>query len=151
MNAKRQIIPLAGLLTTMAFAAYMVVQMHGQGTTLTADFSGAAVAEVRDAQGQVLLRGTFATTDEADDDIERRAVLAPDTGGPAAGRGEAEVEIARNDRAKQEVEFSVENLAPSIALIFSIDGVQVATATADDRGRAEIELDVAMPGAAAPR
>jgi len=148
MNRKRQIIPIAGLLATMAIAAYMVVQMQGQTPALTADFTSAAVAEVRDAQGQVLLRGTFALTDEADDDIERRAILAPENGTVGGGRGEAEVEISRNDRAKQEVEFSVENMPASTALSFSIDGVQVASATTDDRGRAEIELDVAMPGAA---
>jgi hypothetical protein len=135
----------------MAIAAYMVVRMQGQTSTLTADFTSAAVAEVRDAQGQVLLRGTFALTDEADDDIERRAILAPESGTASGGRGEAEVEISRNDRAKQEVEFSVENMPRSATLSFSIDGIQVATGMTDDQGRAEIELDVAMPSAAAAR
>jgi hypothetical protein len=148
-RTRRQIIPIAGLLMTMAASAYMVARMHGQTTAVTADFSSAAIAEVRDAEGKVLLRGTFAATDEADDDIERRAVLASEGGG--SGRGEAEVEISRQDRSKQEVEFSVDSLTPATALTFSIDGVQVATATTDDRGHAEIELDVTMPGARAAR
>lgn len=151
MSRTRQVIPIAGLLITMAIATYMVVQMHGQSQALTGDFTSAAVAEVRDAQGRVVLRGTFAVTDEADDDIERRAVLAAEGGGTGGGRGEAEVEVSRNDRSKQEVEFSVHDMPASVPLSFSIDGVQVGTATTDDRGRAEIELDVTMPGAGATR
>ena len=146
MGEKRQLIPLAGLFTTMAIAAYMVVQMHGQSTTATGDFTNAAVAEVSDAQGQVLLRGEFHLTDEADDDIERRAVLSPPDGATQGPRGEAEVEIARTDAATQEVEFSVERVAPNTPLTFTIDGARVAQATADAQGRAEVELDVAMPG-----
>ena len=147
MGEKRQIIPLAGLAATMAIAAYMVVQMHGQAA-LSGDFSNAAVAEVRDAQGQVVLRGDFALTDEADDDVERRAVLAPLDGARGAS-GEAEVEISRNDASVQEVEFSVIGLAPDTALSFTIDGVQVAQATTDARGQAEVELDVATPATGA--
>ena len=113
MGEKRQLIPLAGLFTTMAIAAYMVVQMHGQSTTATGDFTNAAVAEVSDAQGQVLLRGEG---------------------------------ISRTDAATQEVEFSVERVAPNTPLTFTIDGARVAQATADAQGRAEVELDVAMPG-----
>lgn len=146
MGEKRQIIPLAGLLATMGIAAYMVVQMHGQAA-LAGDFSNAAVAEVRDAQGQVVLRGDFALTDEADDDIERRAVLAPLDGARGA-TGEAEVEISRTDASVQEVEFSVSGVAPNTALSFAIDGVQVAQGTADANGHLEVELDVAMPGTA---
>jgi hypothetical protein len=142
MAEKRQIIPLAGLLATMGIAAYMVVQMHGQAA-LSGDFSNAAVAEVRDAQGQVVLRGDFVLTDEADDDVERRAVLAPLDGARGAS-GEAEVEISRNNASVQEVEFSVKGLAPNTVLSFSIDAVQVAQATTDAGGDVEVELDVAM-------
>ena len=146
MSEKRQMIPLAGLLATMGIAAYMVVQMHGQAA-LTGDFSNAAVAEVRDAQGQVVLRGEFILTDEADDDVERRAVLAPVDGARGAS-GEAEVEIARTGASVQEVEFSVNGLAPNTVVSFTIDAVQVAQATSDADGGVEVELDVAMPGTA---
>jgi hypothetical protein len=36
-------------------------------------------------------------------------------------------------------------------LTFAIDGVDVATVTADGKGRAEAELDVPMPGTAPAR
>ena len=77
MSDKRQWIPLGGLLATMAIAIYTVVQIHAQETgAITGDFTNAAAAEVRDVKGQVILRGDFAPVEEADDDIERKAVLA---------------------------------------------------------------------------
>ena len=150
MKNKRQIISVAGLLATMAAAVYMVVQLNAQTSAPAGDFTNAAIAEVRDAQGQVLLRGSFQQADEEDDDIERKAVLAV-AGADADARGEAEVEFSKNAPAKQEVEFSVRNLAPGTVLTFAIDGVDVATATADGKGQAEVELDVPMPGTAAAR
>ena len=150
MKNRRQIISVAGLLATMAAAVYMVVQLNAQTSAPAGDFTNAAIAEVRDAQGQVLLRGSFQQADEEDDDIERKAVLAV-AGADADARGEAEVEFSKNAPAKQEVEFSVRNVAPGTVLTFAIDGVDVATATADGKGQAEVELDVPMPGTAAAR
>lgn len=150
MKNRRQIISVAGLLATMAAAVYMVVQLNAQTSAPAGDFTNAAIAEVRDAQGQVLLRGSFQQAEEEDDDIERKAVLAM-AGADADARGEAEVEFSKNAPAKQEVEFSVRNLAPGTVLTFAIDGVDVATATADGKGQAEVELDVPMPGTAAAR
>ena len=148
MTKKRQIIPLAGLLATVIAAVYMVVQLQGQSTTTTGDFTNAAIAEVRDAQAQVVLRGQFRQVEEDDDDIERKAVLEP-TAVDADATGEAEVEFSKNAPAEQEVEFSVRNVSPGAVLTFVIDGTEVATAKADARGRAEVELDVRMPGTAA--
>lgn len=144
MSDKRQIVPAAGLLATMVFATYMVIDIRGQGTA-TGDFTNAAIAEVRDAQGQVVLRGQFVLLDEDDDDIERRAKLEA-TGVDADAAGEAEVEFSKARPSEQEVEFSVRNLPAGSALTFVIDGVDVATASADRRGRAEVEVDVRMPG-----
>jgi hypothetical protein len=88
--------------------------------------------------------------DEEDDDVERQATLEP-TGADQDATGEAEVEFSREAPAVQEVEFSVENLEPGAALTFLIDGNDVATATVDRRGRAEVELDVRIPGTSASR
>jgi hypothetical protein len=150
MKNRRQLIPIVGLVVTIAVAVYMVVQLNGQEAPAAGDFSNAATAEVRDAQGQVVLRGQFALADEEDDDIERKATLQP-TGADADASGEAEVEFAKAAPAKQEVEFSVRNVQAGAAYTFVIDGVDVATATADKRGRAEVELDVRIPGATASR
>ena len=134
----RQMIPVAGLFATVAVAAYMVVQLRAQATSPTGDFSNAAVAEVRDAQGQVVLRGQFVQIEEDDDDTERKATLEP-TGVDADATGTAEVEFSKTAPADQEIEFSIRNVQPGAAFTFVIDGKDVAMATADGRGRAEVE------------
>ena len=149
MKDKRQAIPILGLLATLAGAVYMVVQLNAQERP-TGDFTNAATAEVRDAQGQAVLRGQFVLAEEEDDDIERRAKLEP-TGIDADAAGDAEVEFSKAAAAKQEIEFSVRNLQAGAALTFVIDGIEVATATADRRGRADVEIDVQTPGTAASR
>ena len=150
MKDRRQMIPAVGLVATIGAAAYMVVQLSGQTMPPTADFTNAAIAEVRDAQGQLVLSGQFQVADEDDDDVERTAALAP-TGVDADATGEAEIEFSRNDPSEQEIEFSVRNVSPGATFTFVIDGTDVATVTANARGRAEVELDIRMPGTTAPR
>jgi hypothetical protein len=150
MKDKRQMVPVAGLLATLAAAVYIVVQLSGQTPTPSADLTNAAVADVQDAQGRVVLSGRFQVTDEDDDDVERKATLAP-AGVDADATGEAEVEFSKDAPANQEVEFSIRNVSPNTAFTFVIDGTAVATATADAHGRAEVEVDVRMPGTTASR
>ncbi len=148
MKAKRQLIPIGGLVTTIAVVGYMVAGLNGQAPVPSGDFRNAAAAEVRDAQGVVVLQGTFMLVDEDDDDVERKATLAA-TPADADATGEAEVEYAKDTATVQEVEFSARNLQAGAVYEFVIDGVEVANATADQRGRAEVELDVRLPGAPA--
>lgn len=150
MTNKMQLIPVVGLLCTAAGVAYMVVQLNGQATAPTGNFTNASVAEVRDAQGQIVLRGQFAVAEEEDDDIERKATLEQ-TGIDADAAGEAEVEFAKAAPTVQEVEFAVRNLPPGATFTFVIDGHDVATAKTDRGGNAEIELEVRLPGAPAAR
>ena len=141
----KQLIPVVGLFATVVAAGYMVVQLNGQTSTPNADFTKAVSAEVRDAQGQIVLSGQFQVSDEDDDDVERKAVLAP-TGVDADATGAAEVEFSRDAPVTQEVEFSIRNVSPNTGFTFVIDGIDVATATADRRGRAKVDLDVRLPG-----
>jgi hypothetical protein len=151
MMDKRQMIPAGGLLVTVVAAVYMVVQLNGQSAQPNGDFTNAALAEVRNAQGQAILSGQFQLVEEEeDDDVERKAALAP-TGIDADATGEAEIEFSKSAPAEQEVEFSVRNVVPGAVLTFVVDGTDVATATTDSRGRAEVELDVRMPGTTASR
>ena len=144
---RRQLIPAAGLAAIGISAVYMVVQLNAQTPGPAGDFTNAARAEVRTAQGQVMLSGSFQAVEEEDDDIERKAVLAP-TGVDADAAGDAEVEFSKAAPVQQEVEFSVRNVPAGAVLTFVIDGTVVATATADKEGRAEVELDVRLPAAA---
>jgi len=147
MKGTLQMIPAAGLVATFTGAMYMVVQLSGQTTSPTGNFTNAVLAEVRDAQGRVILSGPFQLVEEEDDDVERKAALVT-TGVDTDAAGEAEVEFSKIAPANQEVEFSIRNVSPKAAFTFVIDGVDVATASADSRGRAEVELDVPMPGTA---
>jgi len=147
MKNRVQLNPIVRLLATVGVVGLMVVQLDGQQTTApSADYTKAVFAEVRDAQGLIVLRGQFALSDEEDDDLERKATLEP-TGVDADAAGEAEVEFARASPAVQEVEFSARNLQAGATFTFVIDGTDVATATADGRGNAEVELEVGLPGA----
>jgi len=150
MKDRRQMVPITGLLATVVAAAYMVVQLSGQTTTPSADFTNAAVADVQDPQGRVVLSGRFQVAEEQDDDVERKATLAP-TGVDTDAKGKAEIEFAMEAPASQEVEFSIRNVSPNSAFTLLIDGIPVVTATSDGRGRAEIDVDVQMPGTAASR
>jgi hypothetical protein len=140
MLRSRQWIPVGGLVATIAMACYAVVRLHGQTPGPTADFTNAVTAEVRDAQGQVVLQGPFMAAVEDDDDLERRAILAA-TGADADATGEAELEFARTGPMSQDVEFTVRNLPPRATFTFVIDGMEVASATTNQRGRAEVELE----------
>lgn len=151
MTTKAQAIPIAGLLCTVAMAGYMVVQLNGQTSPmLSRDFTNAVIAEVRDAQGRTVLQGKFVVVDEDDDDLERKAALAQ-TGWDADAAGEAEIEYPKVAPQEQEIEFTARNLPPGVALTLVVDGVDVATATTDARGRAEAEVIVRMPGAPVAR
>ena len=141
MSDKKLMISMGGLLATMVVAVYFVVQLSGQAPAQVGDYTNAATAEVKDAQGQVILRGQFVQADEEDDDIERKATLRA-AGSDADAAGEAEVEYASSGAAQQEVEFSIRNVDPKAAYTFLIDGRDVATATANDKGRASLEWTV---------
>jgi len=151
MNVTGGVIPVVGLLATIATAGYMVVQLDAQTQTPSGNFTKATSAEVRDAQGAVVLSGSFVADDaEDDDDVERKATLAP-TAVKADARGEAEIEFAKANPTEQELEFSVRNLQPSSTITFVIDGVDIATATTDNRGRAEVDWKIPIPGTTASR
>jgi hypothetical protein len=140
-----QWIPITGLLATMAAAVYMVVQLSAQGTSVQAgDYRNASVAEVRDAHGQVVLRGPFELVEEDDDDTECKAAL--EAAGPDAdASGEAEVEYSKANPAEQEVEFSIRNLEPAASYSLVIDGAPLGMVQTDQKGRAEFDLDVKAP------
>lgn len=147
MGTTRQWIPAGGLLATVAAAGYAVVQLSAQAQPPTGDFTKASTAFVRDAQGQTVLQGRFMPPVEEDGGLELRATLAP-AGSDADAAGEAEVEFAKTGATKQEVEFTVRNLAPEANFVFAIDGTDVASAKTNRQGRADVELDVRMPGSA---
>lgn len=152
MNLTNRVLPSIGLVLAVAAGSWMVVALGAQATQEgNVDFTKAVLAEVRNAQDQVVLSGKFVVSEEDDDDEERKATLSA-TGVDADASGEAEVEVSNSgSNRRQEVEFSVTNLQPGGVFTFVIDGRVVATVTADDRGRAAYEREVALPGGSAVR
>lgn len=157
MKSPVQKIALGGLVATIAIAAIMIVQLRAQqAAQIAGDFSNAQTAEIRDAQGGVLLRGTFAVAEQdagEEDEVERKAPLTAASGGATAGAGagramtgEAEVEYQKATPAMQEVEFTVIGLPAGTAVTLVIDGTTVASATADKNGKAEAEVEVKGAG-----
>src|SRR5687768_9255588 len=141
----RKSISIAAVAALILVTGYLVVQFAQEGTIQSADFRNAATAEIRDAQGQVVLRGTFMLEEEEDDDIERKATLAGTTGGEVIG--EAEVEFATEMPVDQEVEFAARGLVAGASYTLMVDERALATVAADERGRIALELDVPLPGA----
>lgn len=132
----------AAAIIVMAIATVAAGQLYGQkASPLTGDFRNATSAEVRDAQGQPLLRGSFAPVD-ADDkgEVERLAKLTPVTPGSSA-TGKAEVEYQANKPSEQEIELKATGIAAGAQVTLVIDGTTVATATADKKGKVELEVE----------
>jgi len=144
---KVQIALLSGLVAVCAAATIAVVQLDGeQASSIAGDFRNAAVAEVHDAQGQVLLRGTFVSAESDDEgEVERLATMtaaSPDV----TASGEAEVEYETNAPSEQEVELTLTGVTAGAEINFVIDGQRVATTKADQRGRVAIEVAVKAGG-----
>jgi hypothetical protein len=146
MDIRKVVRPIGAAMIVATLAACMSSPRGAQESQgEPADFTAAQQAEVRDAQGRVVLRGTFAVNQEDDDDVERKAPLTP-TDIDADATGEAEVEISGTGNGRrQEVEFAVNNVQAGGVFTFLIDGKVFGTATADAKGRAAHERDVPLP------
>lgn len=144
---KVQIVLLSGVVAVGGAATIAVVQLNGeQASPITGDFRNAAVAEVHDTQGYVLLRGTF-TPVESDDDGEVERLAKMTAAAPEVkASGEAEVEYEANAPSEQEVELTLTGITAGAEISFVIDGQRVATAKADQRGRVSIEVAVKAGG-----
>lgn len=141
MKDNVQLGSIAGLVGVMLFAGIAAALTGQSHTQVSGDFRNAAVAEVQDTSGRVLLQGTFVAADADDGEVERTATLAAASGDVQAS-GEAEVEYAEANPAEQEVEFSLNGFAADTEVVLLIDGQRVAAAKADTRGRVEVELTV---------
>jgi hypothetical protein len=145
MKNRRRLISFGGLIAMAAAASIVALNGQAPAPVPAGDFRNAAVAQVRNAQGLVVLQGQFEPPVEEDGGLERIAMLAA-AGADTNAAGEAEVEYTTTGPIEQEIEFSVKNLAPATTFTFIIDGTDVASAITDRNGRAEVELTVPMPG-----
>ena len=144
MNTRMDRIGAGGLVITVAVAIAMVVHLNGQASQVSGDFRNAVTAEVLNAQGAVLLRGTFAAVGgDNDDEVERQATLTSTEAG-AAATGDAEVEDQKHQPNLQEVEFNVTGVPARAVLTLVLDGTTVLSATANDKGEVDAEVQVSV-------
>ena len=132
-----------GAATAAAVAVTMMVSLDGQTTSnVTGDFRNATTAEVRDSAGTVLVRGTFAATaGDTDKEVERKAALAA-IGAASKVAGEAEIEYHTDKPDVHEIEFNVTGVPARAIVTLVLDGKDVVSATANDKGEAEAEVNV---------
>jgi hypothetical protein len=144
---RKQISWTAGAIIAIAIVAIAAEQLYGErAAQVSGDFRNAAVAEVVDAQGQALLRGSFVAVDPDDQgEVERLATLAPVVAGSTAA-GEAEVEYQTDSPTTQEIELTATGIAVGAQVSLIIDGTKVATATADSKGKVEVEIEARAGG-----
>lgn len=135
MNQRKAWTTAVVIVAVLSTAAYWSVQVRGQAP------AGAmpVTAEIRDAVGQVILRGQFAPDDDDDDD-EWRAVLEG-TGADADAAGVVQVERSRTNQADSDVEFSLANVPGETAYTLAIDGVDLVTVRVGAGGRVSVDLD----------
>jgi hypothetical protein len=149
VNTTTRTVTVAGAIAAIGIVAVTAVQLNGErASQVTGDFRNAAAAEVVDAQGQPLLRGSFVAVDGDDTgEVERLAKLESVVAGSTAS-GEAEIEYQVDAPGIQEVELTATGVPAGAQVSLIIDGTTVATAAADKSGKVEVELEVRS--AAAP-
>ena len=99
------------------------------------------MVEIRDAKGQVLVSGKFATASETSGAIVRRAALT----NPANDdwEGQAEMRIERDGEGASEaddVRIEVEDLPDDTPCVVMFDTLKVADFVTDGDGEAEVRL-----------
>jgi hypothetical protein len=102
--------------------------------------SEAAIVEVRDHRGRVVLAGEFRTRVDAIGNIEKDAALLEPRGTRIIGEIEVEIPAAGREHRRPELEVDVMGLAPREIFTVVIDDRVVGTFTTDDRGSVDMEL-----------
>lgn len=94
--------------------------------------------ELKDAAGQVLLVGRFASSGGGET-FEKEFVLHPtDLDPDAAGTAKVHVETENGTTTEQRLELVVENLAPTTSFRLLVDGAELGTFTSDAFGKATV-------------
>lgn len=141
----KMLIPIIGLLIVIGYATIRIASGNDDiKQPLPATLNNLAELrsiEIRDADGQVVLTGSFSDTTDVGGEKERFAQLSP-TSVDADAKGAAEIEIKTRAgaTAEQELEINVERLAAGATFKVFIDGQEITSFTTDARGEAELEM-----------
>lgn len=139
MGIRRLLTPLAVALLVGAAAVAVAQETTQPIPAAIGDLATLEHVEIRDGAGQVVLAGNFVTVTEPDGDVERKAALAPASGGTAVGEAEIDLPSAGGTDGR-ELEVSVDGLAASTQYRLFVDGTEIASFTTDAEGDAELEF-----------
>jgi hypothetical protein len=133
------VVSVVALVGIVVLAGAMVSARQRVVTTLApavGDLATARTVElVQDAR--VLLSGTFATTSEEDDEVERTASLTSS----GSAKGVAEIEIERDGSSiKEEIELEARGLPADTNFVVRVDGQSAGTFTTNGRGTTALKL-----------
>jgi len=145
MNIRRSIAP---VVFTVVVSAVGVATVAGAQTPQAppaqlasiGDLSTSQLIEVRDKAGQILLQGTFKTSEKDSKETERKAELTSPTG--QNSKGKVAVEMVRKEGVvtENELEIEVEKLAGMIDCDVFVDGRHVASLLTSKKGKAEVKM-----------
>ena len=134
------------IISALIVAAAAVVYSNPQRTKQALPpalnrLSEARLVEVKDANDKVVLTGNLSTTSDTKNEIERTATLAG-TGVDPDAKGKAEIELVKKDNgfAKEELEITVEQLAPAAGFKLYVDGNEVSAFTTSKGGKASLKF-----------
>ena len=101
----------------------------------------AKAIEIKDANGQAILTGSFSMSSQSNKEIELTAQLTASGADPDA-TGKAEIEVVKKDNAvmKQELEVTLKNLAAAATFKLFVDGQEFTTFTTNNAGKADLKL-----------
>jgi hypothetical protein len=144
MSPGRSILALA-MATAMSLGTHALAQSKNALPPSVGDLNTAQLVEVRDQAGQVLLHGTFKTSSNKLDEIERKAELESPSGQKSKGTVEAEIERKNGVDTKDEIEAKLERLPAMAQCELLIDGVHTASFVTSKDGKAKLKMDRKLP------
>ncbi len=109
----------------------------------------AQVVEIKDSADRVVLKGTWTTSRERPDHVDRVATFAP-SGTAATGRASIEILRPGNVITKNEIEAHLNQLPAEARFTLNVDGTRLLNFTTDRKGRANLKLTSKLPPTQAP-
>lgn len=140
----KKIIPVAGMLLVMCYAAMNIVTGSADEIKLPlppalGNLADVNTVEIKDANGQTVLTGSFGAATDEPDEVERTAMLTR-TSADGDATGWAEIEISKERVPEQELEVTLKRLAAGAAYKLVVDGHEIASFNASAAGEAELEF-----------
>lgn len=151
VNMSRKTLLIAsGMMAVAAWTVNVSAQRIVTGFPVSApDLLTAQVVEIKDGTDAVVLRGTWSTSREKPDHVDRMATFVT-SGTAAAARATIEILRPGNVITKNEIEVHVKQLPAQASFTLNVDGRRLLTFATNRRGGANLKLTSRLPPTQAP-